>query len=561
MANFGAAAGVKYNRSRMDMSHGVKTTMSIGRLYPLKVMEVLPGDTFKFDSTSVVRCTSTFIKPIIDNLFMDEHAFYVPYRLLYDDYEYVYGNPKPSAYSDNDLGEFPTLARGEVIPGTVGDYLSLPVKINDTTKRYVRQGVSVLDFRAFAKIYNEWFRNENTEAEMYISTGERTSNEVYNNNDWSANNYFGKLPFVSKKKDYFTACLPNTQKGAPVSIPFSSGIVPVVTDLATHSNEYPVIYKTLTDGNPARGSLVIDAEDPSSPVVDSQKVLKNAPVTSSLGNISQVAPANLWASVSNANISVNDLRTAVQLQRMLEKDARYGSRINEYILGHFGVYTKDARIQFTEYLGGARVPISIQEVMQTSESTNSSPLGMVGANSISLGKLRFTKGFTEPGLIVIVGTIKQLHTYQQGIPRHMMRSVREDFYDPCLANISEQPVYKSQLFGYDEYSNGEFKNRELKQGVFGYNEAWADYRYEPSVITGQMRSGLSNSLAVWHLGDYFDEAPTLSSSFTRENSANIDRVLAVETTSQDNFLVDIWNNVEAIRVMPVYSVPGLVDHH
>lgn len=574
--DFSRVASVRYNRSKFDLSHGVKTTMSVGKLYPLKLLEVLPGDSFKSVMTAVCRCTSSFLKPIIDNLFMEVHHFFVPFRLLYDDSERVFGNPKPSAYSDNELAEYPSYSGPiSVTPGTVADYLGLPVKVNSSNMQFISAGCSVLPFRAFARVYNDWFRNENTVDEMLIQTGEVAyPDEVVDDFDWSPGHYTGQLPFVGKKKDYFTAGLPNTQKGMPSLVPLAIANLPVVTgpvhstvnvsdsgapfyntelfwgpsgdtspDLNYNSNFKPLFSRAGNGMNTNQGTVI----GPDSTVVDDN-------------NTVSVVPVNLWANGSGASSTVNvsDLRTAFQLQKMLEKDARYGSRYNEFLLGHFGVTSPDARLQFTEYLGGGRIPISVQQVSQTSSPTEDSPLGAFGANSQSVGRTRYSKGFTEHGYVVTVGCIRQIHTYQQGIPRMFFRHKREDFYDPLLANISEQPVWRKQIFGY--VSNGS-DTSPLTDNVFNYNEAWADYRYEPSIVTGQLRSGISNSLDIWHLADYYSESPVFGQQFTNENADNVNRVLSVPSSSQDNFLVDLWFNVSAIRVMPVYSTPGLVDHH
>lgn len=564
MKDFSRIPQVRYNRSKFDLSHGVKTTMSLGRLYPIKCLEVLPGDSFKSVMTAVARCTSSFLKPIIDNLFIDVHHFFVPLRLLYDKSERVFGNPNPSAYEDNALEEYPSLPVSVVSSGTVGDYMGLPVSLGTDGKTYIKQGCSILPFRAFAKIYNDWFRNENTVDEMYIQTGEYANSEALNNNAWSPNNYTGQLPFVSKKKDYFTACLPNVQKGQSVPIPLGT-TAPVISDLSVNGGNFNIIGQSTgvrgvmtASFYPEGASVPVGSNGPMGVFANAQQPSSVTATSFQRGEAVRYG-GGLVVDLSNAiPADIASLRTAFQLQKMLEKDARYGSRYNEFLLGHFGVTSPDARLQFSEYLGGGRIPIGIQQVSQTSAPSVDSPLGAFGANSQSVGRSRYSKGFTEHGYVMTVACIKQLHTYQQGIPRLFFRHKREDFYDPLLANISEQPVYKAQLYGY---ATGADDSSELTDVPFGYNEAWADYRYEPSVITGQLRSGITNSLDIWHLADYYDSAPTLGQDFTDENSANIDRVLTVETSAQDNFLVDIWFNVSAIRVMPVYSVPGLVDHH
>lgn len=559
MKNFGNVPAVRYNRSKFDLSHGVKTSMSVGKLYPLKVLEVLPGDTFRSDMKAVLRCTSAFLKPIADNLFMDVYHFFVPYRLVFDDAAKVFGNPNPSSWTANTRSDFPTcpVTKNPIVsPGSVADYLGLPVSLSATD--YCTPGYSILPFRAFAKIYNDWFRNENVIDEVYIQKGAYSNTEDLNNNVWSSSNYTGQLPNVSKKKDYFTSCLQSVQRGPGVNVPLGSMFAPVITRDPSAMNESSnlplerLYWSRTTDGTRVLPSAGLAPVGPAY-TENGATFISSDEVTRSAGNA--VVPRNLWADLTSNPVNVADLRTAFQLQKMLEKDSRYGVRYNEFLLGHFGVTSPDARLQFSEFLGGGRIPVQFQTTLQTSEGTATSPQSNPSANSLSFGTSKYSKGFVEHGYVFTVGCIRQIHTYQQGIPRHFFRHTREEFYDPLLANISEQPVYKAQLYGKKA------ANSTLTANVFGYNEAWADYRYEPSIVTGQMRSGVTNSLEVWHLADKYNGNPTLNQAFVEENSANIDRVLAVPSSSQDNFLLDAWFNVSAIRVMPVYSVPGLVDHH
>lgn len=274
-----------------------------------------------------------------------------------------------------------------------------------------------------------------------------------------------------------------------------------------------------------------------------------------VGLVQNAANSGVVADMVGVGVNVNDLRFAVQLQRMLERDAIYGSRYNEYILGHYGVSSPDSRLQFSEYLGGGRFPISLQEVPQTSAPSEDNPLGAVAASSLSNGKSFYTKGFTEHGYVFTVACIRQLqHTYQQGIPRGFLKKNRNDVYDPLFDTLSYQPVYRSELFVDDTET-------DLKEHVFGYNEAFADMRFCPSRITGEMRSGATNSFDVWHFGDVYENAPVLNEQFISEPSEFVDRSLAAPSSEVDQFLVDFWFDETDIRVMSAYSMPGLVDHH
>lgn len=549
---FGQIPQVRFNRSKFDLSHGVKTSANVGQLFPIKFFEVLPGDTFKADLNCVARVASQFLKPVMDNLFLDINFFFVPYRLVYDKTEKVFGNPNPSAYIDNNLESFPTNVDNFVVaPGSVGDYLGLPYG------SYGPGTLNLMPFRAFALIYDQWFRNQSIIDEMFVQKGEGHFSEVgdsidetsYTLTPWRPNNYCNALPYAGKKKDYFTSCLPRPQKGSAVDI-FPNTQLQVNYDLTA---DYPFKLQNASGSNTrsvdaslAAGSAGFTLDIDTAYVGDS---------------LIPATPASV-----DAFLNVNDLRLAFQTQKMLERDALYGSRYPEYLLGHFGVSSPDSRLQFTEFLGGGRVPISITQTVQQSASTSESALGNVGAYSLSNGKAYFNKGFVEHGYVFAVGCVRQLHTYQQGVPRAFMRYDRNDLYDPLFASLGEQPVYKSQLY-YDE---NEMRDN-LKEEIFGYNEAWADYRYSPSMITGQMRSTNPFKLDIWHFADKYNTKPYLNEQFVTEKPTFVDRTLAVpsssynsedETTSLlNNFIFDFWFNIEAIRVMPAYSVPGLIDHH
>lgn len=556
-----AAAAVTYRRSRFDLSHGLKTSMSVGSLYPLDVIEVLPGDTFKLHTTQVCRVTSAFLRVPMDNLYMDVYYFFVPNRLVYDDWENVMGNASPNAWTDNDLAEVPTLPNSvQTYSGTVGDYMALPLGL-------CKKGINIMPFRGFAMIYDEWFRNENTVPPMLIQKGAFNEGTEYpNNSDWSPSNYVGKLPKVSKRKDYFTGALPSPQKGAPVDIPLGS--LPA-SSLVVHTA--PVKHDPSLIGNLSMGFDIGGATDnrlngafirnPSASDIRGYS-LEGIVGGGVEGSSLYAVPNNLVADFLGGSVSpttINDLRLAFQLQKMLEKDARYGTRYREYLLGHFGVSNPDARMQIPEFLGGARMPIRLQQVAQTntqqkdSDQAIESPLASLGAMSHSVGQSRFTKSFTEHGFIFTVACIRQFHTYQQGINKMWFRKKREDYYDPLFANLGEQPIYS------DEICVG--SGNDLRANVFGYREAWADYRAKPSQVTGQMRSGITNSLDVWNFADYYENVPTLSQEFTDETPQYVDRTLAVPSTSQDQFIVDFAFDLFAYRVMPVYSTPGLIDHH
>lgn len=528
----------RFPRARFNLSHSVTTSMDVGTLYPIDWQEVVPGDVFKCRAFDVSRVTSSFLKPVMDNLFLDVYHFFVPHRLVYDDFEKVFGNPSPSAYTDNDLEEIP-MGYGSVNAGSVGDYLGLPIGVISQTN-----SVSLLPFRSFALIYDKYFRNENTTDEIYIQKKGFSLSEVFGNNNFGPNSYCGKLPKVNKYKDYFTSCVPNPQKGAPVT--FSLGTradVRTSNSRLVEGAQEPVRFANGVNGDMSFGQREAIFG------VGASLAFNPANYSGTVG--SGLYPVNLYADLTNANaISVDDLRLAFAYQKMLERDAIYGSRYNEYLYGHFGVHIPDAYIQFPQYLGGGRTPLNIVQVAQTSQGTEESPLGNVGAYSWTNGRTGYSRKFKEHGIIMTVACLRYRHTYQQGIAKKWRRKVREDFYDPLFSTIGQQPVYTSELY-----------LTAAADTVFGYREAWSELRSIPNTISGEMRSAATNSLDIWHFADNYASAPTLSQSFTEETPAYVDRTLSVPSSSQDNFILNFYFDMSAVRKMPVYSMPSLIDHH
>ena len=550
--------------------------MNEGTLVPFYVQEVYPGDEFRIEGKFLARLNSSFIKPIMSNLYMDTYFFFCPHRLAYPKWKQVMGENTTGYWAQQAPVNVPAvnLANANVVPQSLAHYMGIPAGKYPNSKDILR--VSQLPFRAYAHIYNDWFRNENSQAPALIDLGD--GDKQVNSNEYDESNIFGMPARVNKYHDYFTSCLPAPQKGSPVNISVT-GDVPVVTKdfsptYAPGTDFTPLKFRKASDGSlyssGVGGSLLGIAQNNLTGIQNGVLTLTSTgDMTGSVYNANinisnyseDLVPLNLWAETSQLSaVTVNDLRYAFALQRLLERDARAGTRYTEYLQAHFGVISPDARLQRTEYLGGKREPINVTQVPQTSAGSEDSPQANLAAFSQTFGSSRVTKAFTEHGFVIGVCSIRQKHTYQQGIEKFWFRLGRYDFYDPVFAHIGEQPVYVKEIMAQSsDIANDTFTDNS----VFGYQEAWADLRYRKDIVTGYMQSGVDGSLDVWHAGDYYDTAtaPTLAPDFLLETPEYLDRTLAVPSTTSPQFIVNFYTKNQAIRVMPTYSVPGLLDHN
>ncbi len=539
---------IDISRSTFDRSSSLKTSFNVGDIVPFYLDEVLPGDTFKVKTSKVIRL-QTMLTPMMDNVYLDTYFFFVPNRLTWSHWKQFNGENTESAWLPQTEYEVPQItapAGTGWSVGTIADYFGIPTGVAGLS-------VNALPFRAYALIMNEWFRDQNLQDPLVIPLDDTTVAGV-NTGTFVTDVAKGGKPYIAAKyHDYFTSALPSPQKGPDVTIPVGQ------------STNYPVM--ALVDNVPGYDkSTAIPMIGRSSSSNKSPSMFYVDPTSSSMSTVSAgnadtsnrnaFSPSNLWAinDGSVAAATINQLRLAFQIQKLYERDARGGTRYIEILKSHFGVTSPDARLQRPEYLGGNRIPITVNQIVQQSATQDgSTPQGTpVGLSLTTDTHHDFVKSFTEHGFVIGLMVARYDHTYQQGLDRMWSRRDRFDYYWPVFANIGEQAIKNKEI-----YAQGNEKDDE----VFGYQEAWADYRYKPNRVTGEMRSSYAQSLDVWHLADDYEALPSLSDSWIREDKSNVDRVLAVTSAVSNQLFCDVYVQNKTTRPMPLYSIPGLIDHH
>lgn len=557
-SHFGLAPQVEVNRSSWSRPSGLKTSFNVGDLVPIYCDEVLPGDTFKIKTSKVLRL-QTLLDPVMDNLFVDVYYFFVPNRLVWTHWVNLMGENSDSAWIPQVEYSVPQLEApsGGWNVGTIADYFGIPTGVGGIS-------VNALPFRAYALICDQWFRDQNNSQPLNIPVTDSNVTGV-NTGNYVTDTAKGGKPFVAcKLPDYMTACLPSPQRGPDVPLPLGD-IAPVFAGAEINTGfDFPkkldnTYYPVRMQGNTKDPGAVL-ASDTYAELhaygnnIDSPYQIKVGPNDGTYpGSQDALYPVNLYADMAQATAtSINQLRNAFQIQRMLEKDARGGTRMTELLRSHFGVISPDARLQRAEYLGGNRCPLNVQQVAQTSSTDQTTPQAHIAAFSQTADvNYDFAKSFTEHGFIIGLAVARYEHSYQQGIERMWSRTGRYDYYWPSLAHLGEQAVLNKEIFA---------TGTSIDNEVFGYQEAFADYRYKPNRITGEMRTAANGALDKWHFADNYTSLPYLSDSWIREDKTNIDRALAVTSSTANQVFGDFYFDCKVTRCMPLYSIPGLIDH-
>lgn len=526
-------------RSVFPLRFRAPTSMKVGEITPLMLKEVLPGDTWSFDLSSVITAFSPFVTRVYGDLFLDVYAFFVPNRLVWQHWQQFCGENDTGAWTQTRQYVVPMSVGGLAVSvGSIGDHMGLPVVPASSANRF-----NELPLRGYYRIYNEWFRNENTDSAITVTYG-----DSYN----AGGGYNSPLLTACRFADYFSEGLPGPQKGGAVSIPLTGNAIVRADsniDIGSVHHSFDGLRFYDTNGNvlASRSVWLPSSGQPTS--------YRDSPAGST-SSPAEVDSSNLIADLSSVTAAtINQWRLAFQTQKYLELMARGGSRYIESLKSLFGVTNGDARLQRTEYLGGKRIPLTFQEVVATSSSAENSDtkyaLGQQVVKSVTHDVSSIcTKSFTEHGFLHVYGVIRAKHQYCQGVERMWSRKDFLDYYNPVFDSIGETPIYNKEIY---------FGQNDSDNQVFGYQEAWADYRYDPDKVTGLLRPGVAEGLPTFSFADNFTAVPTLN-GFMHETRGNVVRAFALQNQPAD-FICDFFFMGKKVRPMSVRSIPGLIDHH
>lgn len=531
---------MKASRTRFNRDQTILTTFDSGKLIPFYVDEVLPGDTFNVDTAAIIRM-STPKYPVMDDAFIDFYYFYCPNRILWDNFKHFMGEIEATPWRPSKEYTVPKIkikgtdAAPKPDERSILDYMGVPTKIK---KEF---SINALPIRAYVKIWNEFFRDENVDNTAVLRTDDANVDYEFGKEDWvqeAENNAYkgGNLLPVNKFHDYFTSCLPYPQRGPAVTVPMN-GNAPIFG------------YNTIQDTAKITDKIILNQPWPANGTTDFQNTEKGGKLTGKgvIEGSNYTADAILKADLSAVTAAtINDLRKAVAVQQYYEALARGGSRYREQVQALWDVVISDKTVQVPEYLGGGRYHVNINQIVQTAAIDNS-PLGETGAMSVTpVNESSFTKSFEEHGFVIGVCCVRHNRSYQQGLERFWSRSDRLDYYVPQFANLGEQPVKKKEIM---------LTGTATDEETFGYQEAWADYRMKPNRVSGLMRSNATGTLDFWHYADNYKTVPTLSQDWMEEGKTEIARTLIVQNEPQFFGAIRIAN--KTTRRMPLYSVPGL----
>lgn len=545
--HFAQIPEVHISRSTFNRPQNIMTTFNAGELIPFYVDEVLPGDTFRVHTSAIIRQTTPKY-PVMDDAYIDMYYFYVPNRIVWDDFKKFMGEAEDKPWAPSKEYAVPKIkikSSGTTkLPeeGTILDYMGIPTKCVSKNNEL---DINTLPIRGYVKIWNEFFRDQNVDNPASLNTDSINREYKTGGGTQETENTENKLAFaenggfclpVNKMHDYFTSCLPYPQRGPEVALPIQgNAAVKLYKNIELTNEQNPADTIKLYQNGEIYNTTETTGKKPAIVSSTTLQETKSAYLGTDLGSVTAA--------------TINELRNAIAVQHYYEAMARGGSRYREQVRSIYGVSISDKTVQVPEYLGGGRYHVNMNQIVQTSAANTetNTPLGETGAVSITpINEASFTKSFEEHGFVIGVMCVRHDRSYQQGLERFWSRSDRLDYYVPQFANIGEQPVKKREIMATGTATDEE---------TFGYQEAWAEYRYKPNRVSGKMRSNAEGTLDFWHYADDYNTVPTLSQEWMKEGKTEIARTLITQNEPQFFGAIRVEN--KTTRPMPLYSVPGL----